>query len=357
VFLLLSAAGARSAEAAPLSVKCIGEQTTKTAEMTPNWPDPAAAGALGALLGAGYTVTNDGDGAATVLVGSKNGRHPFATVGNAPYTDSINSPNIVVIGPWAEHDELAIENDGVMASNFQRDYDALVMDYLNLPKPPCVILTTSIIIPTYQGLNQASGVNSATNMLVTNTIEPAVMAVGTAHNLKIVDLYTPFMGQTAWLGPDGHVTAAGALKIAALVAPAVQGCANAGGDGGVTTPDAGGGSGGAAGAGGGGAGGAAGGGMAGTGGGATAGSGGAGGTQTMGGTGGAAGSTSTGTGGSGGAAVGGSAGDTPVDATPSSDSTSGCACSLSSKDEAGGRLTLLLLAAGLALSRRRTRRP
>jgi len=295
---------ARRADAAPISVKCIGEQTTMTAEMLPTWPVQ-----MQTDLGTMYAITNDGDGGGTVLVGSKGGTHTFATATNKPFADSIMSPDIVVIGPWAEHDEIAVEA-GADATHFQADYDALVMDYLNLAKKPCVIVTTPVLISTYQR-------NPATDMLVTNTILPAVQAVAKAHQLPVVDLYTTFMGQAAWLGPDGHFTAAGAKQVAKLVEAALPGCTTAGNMGGA---DAGGG---AAGAGGNG----------GSGGGA----GGASGEPAMGGAG-----ESSGAGGmpsgSAGSAIGSAgdslttgAGGSKADSTAapaSSDASSGCACTV-----------------------------
>src|ERR1700753_1442582 len=57
---LLLAAFEGSAAAVPRIV-CIGEQTTQTTEMSPTWPTK-----MQTDLGAAYTVTNDGDGSATV---------------------------------------------------------------------------------------------------------------------------------------------------------------------------------------------------------------------------------------------------------------------------------------------------
>jgi hypothetical protein len=300
----------RRAEAAPTVVKCIGEQTTKTTEMSPNWPAQ-----MQTDLGATYTITNDGDGGGTVVAGSKGGTHTFRTATNMPYKDSLMSPDIVVIGPWAEHDEIAVEA-GADASHFQADYDALVMDYLSLAKKPCVIVTTSVVIPTYQR-------NPATDMLVTNTIEPAVLAVAKAHNLPVVDLYTPFMGQAAWLGVDGHFTAAGAVQAAKLVEAALPMCTGGGGNPGT---DAGSGAGGAAGS---------------TGAGGSPGTGGSGGGSVeMGGQGGAGGEpASMGTGGEPATTVGGggtttstssgAAGSSTSDnAAPASTDAGGCSCSL-----------------------------
>jgi len=329
--LFLAAPG--TAAAAPRIV-CIGEQTTMTAEMSPTWPAK-----MQTDLGAAYTVTDDGDGGGTVLAGSKGGTHTFITPTNAPFKDSIMAPDIVVIGPWAEHDEIAVEA-GADASHFQQDYDALVMAYLGLPKKPCVIVTTPVVIPTYQQ-------NPATDMLVTNTIEPAVLAVAAAHSLTVVDLYAPFMGQAAWLGADGHFTTAGAAEVARLVELALPSCGAGSGTGG-------GGAGGSAGAGSAGASGASAAGAGnGSGGWGGSGTGAAGSTSA-----GAGGSTSSASGGTGAAgststASGGSAGSTPSAGSPTSSDSGGCA--LSTRSPTSSRTLLLVLFGGALFARRRRR--
>jgi hypothetical protein len=332
----LSISLARRADAAPTVVKCIGEQTTMTAEMTPTWPV-----AMQTDLGATYAITDDGDGGGTVLAGSKGGTHTFRTPTNAPYKDSLMNPDIVVIGPWAEHDEIAVEA-GADASKFQADYDALVMDYLNLAKKPCVIVTTPVVIPTYQR-------NPATDMLVTNTIEPAVLAVAKAHQLPVVDLYTPFMGQAAWLGPDGHFTAAGAKQVAKLVEAALTSCAAAGGNPGNDAGSGAGGGGGSNGAGGSG-------GTTGSGGGAVemGGQGGGGGQpdstgsagKPAGSSGGGVTSTSAGSG------AGGSS--TSDNAAPASSDAGGCSCTLPANRSSTTAAALFAL--GIVLSAARSRK-
>jgi hypothetical protein len=335
----LSFSYARRAEAAPTVVKCIGEQTTQTTEMKPTWPAQ-----MQTDLGASYTITDDGDGGGTVLAGSKGGTHTFRTPTNAPYKDSLMNPDIVVIGPWAEHDEIAVEA-GADATKFQADYDALVMDYLNLAKKPCVIVTTPVLIPTYQK-------NPATNMLVTNTIEPAVLAVAKAHPLTVVDLYNPFMNQAAWLGVDGHFTAAGAQQVAKLVEAALPSCASGGGNPGTDAGSGAGGAGGGNGAGGG-----------------SGGSPGAGGVVEMGGHGGSGGEpASTGSGGSpsgnnGNAGTsdsttsGASGSSTSSNAAPASSDSGGCSCRVPSNANGGRSAGLLAFGALVALGRfGRTRR-
>jgi hypothetical protein len=326
---------ARTAAAAPRIV-CIGEQTTMTTEMSPTWPAQ-----MQIDLGAAYSVTDDGDGGGTVLDGSKGGTHTFTTPTNAPFKDSIMAPDIVVIGPWAEHDEIAVQA-GADPTKFQADYDALVMAYLGLPKKPCVIVTTPVVNTSYQQ-------NPATDQLVMNTIEPAVLAVAKARSLPVVDLYTTFMGQAAWLGGDGHFSTAGAAEVAKLVEAALPSCSagNGAGSGGA-------GGGGAAGAAAGGASSAAGNGSGGSAGAATG---------TAGASAAAAGATSS-TGGASTASAGassttsagtGGASDTPTESAPASES-SGCA--VSARSATRSRASWLVLFAGaLLLLRRRRSRP
>jgi hypothetical protein len=329
----LSFSYARRAEAALTVVKCIGEQTTMTTEMKPTWPAQ-----MQTDLGANYAITDDGDGGGTVLAGSKGGTHTFRTPTNAPYKDSLMNPDIVVIGPWAEHDEIAVEA-GADATKFQADYDALVMDYLSLAKKPCVVVTSPVLIPTYQK-------NPATNMLVTNTIEPAVLAVAKAHSLTVVDLYNPFMGQAAWLGADGHFTAAGAQQVAKLVEAVLPSCASGGGNPGTDAGTGAGGAGGSNGAGGSG-------GSLGSGGGAVemGGQGGGGGEPASTGSGGSPTGNNGGTDTSTSTTSGASGSSTSSNAAPASSDAGGCSCSLPGSTSHARGATLFALGTMLALAR------
>ena len=194
-------------------------------------------------LGAGYNVVNEGgDTQGTVLTGTSyckigiggadwywNDKPYNACAFNAGvncpygcYKDSITSPDIVVIGPWGEHDHrvvTACPTQGTQAI-FQAAYDGLVMSYLALQPKPQVYVATPIVVPTF---------DAATQTYVTMVILPAVKAVAAKYNLPLIDLYTAFLPTDAngmyFKGPigNGQTNAAGEVKIKDMVLAAIMG--------------------------------------------------------------------------------------------------------------------------------------
>ncbi len=326
------------ARAATTKVACLGEQTTKSNEAPgPMWP-----ALLQTALGANYDVVNEGgDTSGSILTGYDTagvGADPVMSASNTAYQDSLTA-NIVVIGPFGEHDERVVSKFPALGTEmiFEQDYDALVMSYLNLASKPTVYITTPIQVPTF---------DAATQALVSNVVLPAVKAVALKHSeVKLVDLYTAFLGHEEYfMGmSDGQTNAAGEVELEQLVYAAMQ------------TPSSG-----AGGAGGtGGAAGSA---------GATAGSSGSGGASA----GSSAGGASGGTGGAGGAATSGagapntsaSAGTTasagaaqqPIEDSPASESSSCSLVNVGANRASGVWLALAYVVSGLALTRARRRR-
>jgi len=290
---------ASSARAATV-VNCIGEQTTTTAEgstAAQNWPP-----VLGGLLGAAYTVHNDGVNAGKVTDGSA-----------VSATSLTGMPGIVIIGPFAEHDYAA----GITEATWQADYKKVVDMYLALtPKPMVYVMTPPPAAFVYQ--------SAAEQTFATDVVKPAVLAVAASENLKVIDLFSDATLVTAAdVAGDGHFSAAGMAEVAQLAykCVAMGMCAGTPATGTGGTGGGAGGNGGAGGAGGStGAAGA---------GGSTTGTAGATGTTGTGGTGG---STATGTAGStgttgAGGTVGttGTGGDTGTTGTAGTTSTTGTA--------------------------------
>jgi hypothetical protein len=336
--------------AAPKIVNCIGEQTTITTEgstSAQNWP-----AVLGGLLGAGYTVHNDGVNAGTVVAGTAKSASSL-----------MGPPDIVVIGPFTEHDYAA----GITEATWQADYKKLVDAYLALtPAPTVYVMTPPPAAFVYQ--------SAAEQTFATDVVKPAVLAVAAGGNtpattLKVIDLFSDAALVTAAdVAGDGHFSAAGMAEVAQLAykcvamgvcgggtstgtAGAGGGTAGASGTAGATgTAGAGtAGASGTTGTAGGGAGGATAG-SAGAGG-ATAGSAGAAGGDTAGATGtttGSAGETGSAGAGSGSAGVSGSAG---AGATHSS----GGGCAVSGRSTSGA-IAGLLVAMALAVPAWRRRR-
>jgi hypothetical protein len=245
------------AHAAPIKVSCVGENTTCTGHYAANlqWPD-----VLGQMLGAGYTVDNDGDNThATVLMSNSGATPPVPytgsyanpTNGAAPcggdYARSLMSPDVVVIGPWGMHDyaTAAANNLTTDQARFQKDYEFLVSQYLKLANKPKVFLTTPILLSVVGG-----NVKAETATYITNIILPSVKAVAMAHGLPIIDLYTQFPASLLDPAGDGGIThPAGQTKIAQLVQAALTGGTSPG-DGGVADSGSTAGTGGGAGSGG-----------------------------------------------------------------------------------------------------------
>src|SRR3954468_2404699 len=93
------------AEAAPLKIACIGEQTTHSDQLNRAVEYPAM---LQTELGPDYDVENFGDCCATVLNGypKQSETHPYLLGGGKPsYNESLTfAPDVVVIGSWGKHD-------------------------------------------------------------------------------------------------------------------------------------------------------------------------------------------------------------------------------------------------------------
>jgi MYXO-CTERM domain-containing protein len=278
---------------------------------------------LQTALGTGYTVKNAGDGGA--ILGCDTASATLA--GNASFcksnqfnTTSNPPPDIVVIGPFGEHDQRilagnAMINTFYMVSAFQAAYEGLIAKYTALKATVKIYMMTPIDVPF-----NATALGGGKD-IVKDVMNMAARNAAMAHNIPIIDTYTAITA-AAYPVTDGQVNAAGQMKMAMMIEDALMagGTGGAGGAGG-----AGGGAGGAAGGAGGGAGGA---------GGATGAGGGSGGTGmgvgsagTMGGAGtagtaGASGSTgSSGTAGSTGSS--GTAGSTGESGSTGSSGTAG----------------------------------
>ncbi|HVR00596.1 MAG TPA: hypothetical protein VMT47_00565 [Polyangia bacterium] len=334
-------------------VNCIGEQTTITGDggILPSqlWPQQ-----LGMLLGGTYTVNNVGVNTGTVFSGA------------ALSAASLKGPpNIVIIGPFAEHDYAP----GITEAMWQAAYKKLVDAYLALtPVPTVYVMTPPPAAFIYQ--------SAAEQTFATNVVKPAVLAVAAGDNsaakvLKVIDLFADAVLATApdqATPPDGHFSVAGHHEAAQVAYKCVAmdicgagtstGAGGTGGTAGVGGAGSASGAGGAAGTGSGGSGGVTG--SAGTSGtagagGATTGAAGTGATST----GGAGnGGTTTGTAGTGATPTGG-AGTVGTAAgtagtSPPAHSSGGGGCMVADSCAANGLATLLMaMALAVRASRRR----
>src|SRR5580658_345586 len=199
---------ATTAGAAAKVVNCIGEQTTTTAEgstAAQNWPE-----VLGGLLGAGYTVNNDGVNAGTVISGSAKSASSL-----------MGPPGIVVIGPFAEHDYAA----NITETQWQTAYETLVGAYLALtPVPKVYVMTPPPAAFVYQ--------SAAEQTFATTIVKTAVLAVAAAKDLTVIDLFDDMaLGAAGDMAGDGHFNPAGMAEVAKLADEAITGTGGTGGSG------------------------------------------------------------------------------------------------------------------------------
>jgi MYXO-CTERM domain-containing protein len=239
---LFAVSAASTATAASIRVVTPGEQNTQSGE-NGCAATPCKAGTwlhypelLAASLGAGYSVVNNGDGGAVLgcdaaTVTAAGGNSICAPGGN--YTKSINPlPDIVIIGPFGEHDQRIVVGDTALYDEptFEAAYDGLVTNYLNLSSHPKVYMMTPIdITPTWNGAATTLG---AGKDIVMDIMLPAALAVATKHNLVVIDTYTAMSpGGTidaAYDPADGQVNSAGQQKMAEMILAALQSDAGAG---------------------------------------------------------------------------------------------------------------------------------
>jgi hypothetical protein len=199
-----------------------GEQNTQSNEAT--WPLYPAL--LQTELGAGYTVQNNGDVNGAVIgcdpaTMTKGGANPYTT--DQPYKNSIAPPpDIVVIGPFGEHDQRMVDNDATLYNEmtYETNYDALVTDYLNLSSHPEIYMMTPIDL-VWGG----TGALPTGEDLVKDIMLPAALAVAQKHGLTVIDTYTAITPDGTVLdeykGTDGQVNAAGQQKMVAMILAAL----------------------------------------------------------------------------------------------------------------------------------------
>ena len=211
-----------------------GEQNTASGEFQCT---PAGAGCPGGgkwpyypellqqALGNTYTVKNTGDGGA--IMGCDDASKAFAG-GNSfcasgKYTTSSNPPpDIVIIGPFGEHDQRIFA--GASTANFttfytvaafQAAYEGMIAKYTALKPTVKFVMMLPVDVPFNSGALPA-GKNIVKDVMLTAAKNAAM-----AHNIPIADTYTAI---TAAMYPvnDGQTNAAGQMKMAQLVEAALD---------------------------------------------------------------------------------------------------------------------------------------
>ena len=235
-----AAAMARSANAAPIKVACIGEHTTHSHAFPADNREAQPPGMqeypaqLQTLLGPDYEVRNFGDCCGTVLQGytpQPGETHPYVNGANpgdgVAYKESIAFlPDIVVVGSWGRHDWGLAKAPGEVFTlqGFEDGYDDLIKRYRALASHPKIFVSLPIPILNGQGDVPNDGVK-------TSDVLPSVMTIASKYGLPVVDLYNPFLNHMELFkqppdqrgeGEGEHVTAGGLTVMANAVFAAIQ---------------------------------------------------------------------------------------------------------------------------------------
>ena len=188
------------ARAAPVKVAGVGDSITQLSQ----WPQK-----LGALLGAGYAVTNYGFVGATLL---KKGDTPYWNTAAFTQSHSAN-PDVVVI-MLGTNDSKPFNWNAHMG-DFVGDYEALIDSYTALPSHPKVYL--NLCPPAGTNGYQIDGT------VIANQILPLIKQVAMAKGVPTIDVYDAFGGPNldmSLYGGNGdlvHPNEKGAMVIAATV--------------------------------------------------------------------------------------------------------------------------------------------
>jgi hypothetical protein len=237
--VLASLCLARSASATTIVTP--GEQNTQSAE-NGCAAAPCSAGhwlhypeLLQAALGAGTTVYNNGDGGAVLGCGgtATSCMPKVSYCSSSILTTSIQDhPDIVIIGPFGEHDQRMVASSTTCISSlynqsvFEAAYEGLIAMY---PGARFYMMT-----PLHIPLNASA--LPAGDDLVENIMLPASLAVAQRHQIPVIDTYTAISGTqalvTQYYANDGQVNAAGQQAMASLIQQALSSAAGSGGAGG-----------------------------------------------------------------------------------------------------------------------------
>ncbi len=156
-----------------VKVACVGDSITYGSGSS-NRDVTAYPPQLGLLLGDSYEVKNFGLGGATLL---NNGDKPY--IRTTQYTDSLSyQPDIVIIMLGTNDSKSA--NNSRIATEFKRDYLALIASYQALPSNPKIYVATSPF--SYQTA-------SIIGTVIANQIVPLQKEIAEEAGLDVVDMY------------------------------------------------------------------------------------------------------------------------------------------------------------------------
>jgi lysophospholipase L1-like esterase len=183
----------------PIRVACVGNSITEGKRSTPGHTYPQQ---LQALLGPGYEVRNYGVGGRTLL---KLGDHPYWK--EAKYREALAwQPQVVIIKLGTNDSK---PQNWAYKTYFEEDYVALIRSFKSLASHPKIYICQPT--PAYPNTFDISP------QVLTQEIAPLIPRIARKTHVKVIDLYTPLLGQAA-LCPDGiHPLDAGNALLAQTV--------------------------------------------------------------------------------------------------------------------------------------------
>jgi lysophospholipase L1-like esterase len=165
-------------------VACVGNRITQGFGHTHAGSYPSQ---LGKILGDAYEVRNFGVGGRTLLT-----KADYPYVNEKEYKESqAYAPDIVIILLGTNDSK---DRNWIYGDEFANDYYALIRVYQSLPSNPTIYL--GLALPVFKPLDTIS------ETVVKNEINPEVNEIAEAHQLGIIDFYSPFLDKSDLI-PDG----------------------------------------------------------------------------------------------------------------------------------------------------------
>ena len=200
--------GVNAADTAKIKVACIGDSITFGAGI-PDRDHNSYPAQLGKLLGEGWEVRNFGVNGHTLL---KNGDHPYVNSGQYKAALAFQ-PDVVIIKLGTNDSK---PNNWRQKNAFIGDYLRMIDSFRKLESQPVVWLCKAVpVFPEQWGISDS---------VVREDINPRVEYIARKAGAPVIDLYTPLIGDAALFPDKVHPNAAGAAKMAQIIAAQLSTC-------------------------------------------------------------------------------------------------------------------------------------
>jgi len=188
-----------SAQKKQINIACVGNSITYGARVKDREKNSYPA-QLQALLGDGYSVTNFGVSARTLL---RKGNYPYWK--EEAFHNALNSKPDVVFILLGTNDSKGMNRP--FYNEFEKDYSDLIDSFRNLSSHPRVIM----LLPTAAFTKDA---NSIYDSVIVNNIIPMCREVAYNKKCEVLDLHPLFLGKEDLLSDGIHPGAEGQTLIA-----------------------------------------------------------------------------------------------------------------------------------------------